>query len=135
MIYQELKTAGFRLTRVAAAVSILHAGFGDGYDATKVLGLELRKWSIRIDVIPDFGCLVDGNTRADYLWQFFIDSKTAGDKPFWIKDPKDDLFYLASFTGDALSYEILRSKVYSTGLELEQRRVVDQDTPVGVIPS
>jgi hypothetical protein len=135
MSYEQIQTDGFTITLTAAAANILHAGFGDGYDTAKVMGAELRKWSIKIEVLPAFGSkLVDGQTRADYLWDFYVASKIAGNKPFWIQDPKDDRFYLASFAGESLGYDILRSKAYSTGLELEQRRVTDQDTPVDAIP-
>jgi len=136
MSYSELKTDGFLFQRTSTAFNILRPGFGDGYDDALVIGDELRKWSIKITALPDLAIKpVSGKTRAAYLWDFFLASKNAGDQPFWILDPKDGLFYLASFSAEALSFEILRAKVYATGLELSQRRTFDQVTPVAAIPS
>ena len=78
-------------------------------------------------------------TRAEYLWEFWLRSKVQGNRPFWVEDPKDDLFYLAEFQADGdshkLDFEIFCSRVYGSGLGLEQRRASDQATPVEAIPS
>ena len=68
-------------------------------------------------------------TRAAYLWNFFQRSKAAGNQVFWLQDPKDELFYLVEFIDDALSFEVLCAKVYSTGLQLRQRRLVGIESP------
>lgn len=133
--YERLNTSGFLFTQTKVAVNILSGDFGDGFaPPSAVIGNPsgLRGWTIRIDALPDSNIvpLIEGKTRADYLWDFFVASKAAGNKPFWVEDPKTDLFYLASFTDDEISYEILCSKVYSTGLTLRQRRVSGQVSPI-----
>jgi|SRR5215831_2458173 len=132
MTYQTIMTDGFLITRTAAGFAIAKGGFGDGYDAAKTLTEVRRKWSIKIDVLSDLpgAPQVSGESRAAYLWDFYTARKSEGDAPFWIQDPKDDLMYLASFADDALGYDILRGMVYATGLELIQRRVADQSTPI-----
>jgi hypothetical protein len=74
------------------------------------------------------------STRAQYLWRFFRVSKAAGNQPFWVEmdDPDDGLrkLYLASFVDNKLSYAILCAKIYSTGLQLRQRRLRDVESPV-----
>ncbi len=72
--------------------------------------------------------------RSQYLWRFFRVSKAAGNAPFWIEvdDPDDGQrkLFLASFVDHKLSYGILCAKVYSTGLQLRQRRLRDVESPV-----
>src|SRR5262245_37444063 len=132
MAYQTIKTDGFLITATGSGFVIARAGFGDGYDAAQNIGLERRKWSIKIDVLPDTAGspLVGSQTRAAYLWDFFTARKSEGNAPFWLKDPKDDLLYLADFADEASSFEILCDHVYGTGLELEQRRMRDQASPI-----
>jgi hypothetical protein len=139
MSYEALNSSGFLFTQTAVAVALSTADFGDGYDAGALIGSPegLRSWNVKIDVLPDSSDQapeIDSKTRANYLWDFFLASKAAGDEPFWIEDIKDGKFYLASFVDHTLSYEVLCGKVYSTGLALRQRRVSDQTTPVVTIP-
>jgi len=67
-------------------------------------------------------------TRAAYLWNFFLRSKVKGNRPFQVEDPMDvtgaTVLY-AEFVdpNHELSYGMLCSAVYSTGLQLRQRRV------------
>lgn len=135
MTYQTIKTDGFLLTRTSAAFVIAHGGFGDGYDAAQTLTEAIRKWSIKIDVLPDLPGtpLVNSETRAAYLWDFFNARKAEGNSPFWIQDPKDNQMYLAAFNDEALGFDMLRSDVYAAGLELVQRRVTDQTTPIAPV--
>jgi len=132
MAYETLKTDGFLITATGSGFVMARAGFGDGYDTAINVEQERRNWKIKIDVLPDLpgSPLVDSQTRALYLWDFFTARKAEGDAPFWLKDPKDDLLYLAAFAADALSYEILASHVYASGLDLVQRRKSDQTSPI-----
>jgi hypothetical protein len=74
--------------------------------------------------------------RAEYLWKFFRVSKASGNQPFWVEleDPDDSTrkMYLASFVDNRLTYQQLCAKVYSTGLQLRQRRVSGVVSPVAV---
>jgi hypothetical protein len=76
------------------------------------------------------------STRASYLWRFFRKSKAAGNQPFWLEfdDPDDGArkLFLASFVDHRLSYTVLCAKVYSTGLQLRQRRLAGVDSPIPV---
>jgi len=130
--YETIKTDGFLITRTGSAFVIARAGFGDGYDAAQTISQARRKWSIKIDTLPDLvgSPLVGSDTRAAYLWDFFTARKSEGDAPFWLKDPKDDLLYLATFADESLSYDVLCDHVYATGLELVQRRASDTDSPI-----
>jgi len=75
-------------------------------------------------------------SRAQYLWRFFKLSKSSGDAPFWIEveDQKDGLRkrYLASFVDHKLTYTVLCAKIYSTGLQLRQRRLPGVTSPIVV---
>lgn len=143
MPYEQLNQSGFKFTRTSVAMNLSTADCGDGYEPpSSLIGNPegLRSWTIRIDALPNSTAqgqapAIDGKTRANYLWDFFLASKNAGNKPFWIEDPKDGKFYLACFVANDLDYEILCSFVFATGLELRQRRVTDQSTPVTEIPS
>lgn len=76
------------------------------------------------------------DTRATYLWKFFHLSKAAGNQPFWIEaeDPGDGTRkkFLTSFVDDKLSYTVLCAQVYSTGLQLKQRRLPGVASPVAI---
>lgn len=142
MPYEELNQSGFKFGSTSVRMDLAKGDFGDGFapPAAVISNPEgLRSWSVTIAVLPDSTAqgqapLIEGETRAEYLWNFWLNSKATGDAPFWIRDPKDGQFYLACFVDDELSYEILCSKVYGTGLQLRQRRVADQETPVEEIP-
>jgi hypothetical protein len=119
-----------------------------------------RSWRVRIEALPGaagFGYLRDDNpgfvltedqghaltegdgriildvatTRAQYLWNFFRNSKSKGDQPFWfeVEDPAtgNRFDYVANFAADQLSYEVLCAQVYATGLELVERRLPPQN--------
>jgi hypothetical protein len=75
-------------------------------------------------------------SRAQYLWRFFKQSKSSGDAPFWIEveDQKDGQRkrYLASFVDHKLTYTVLCAKLYSTGMQLRQRRLSGVTSPIVV---
>ena len=81
--------------------------------------------------------LETASSRSKYLWRFFRMSKAANDEPFWIEvDDQDDgarKKFLASFADNRLTYAVLCAKLYSTGLQLRQRRVRDVASPVLVV--
>lgn len=135
--YEILQADGFLFTRVSARVDLLHADFGDGYRSAARIGSKegLHSWSVKIDVLPDDeDYSINGEetgieTRANYLFNFFLRSKAASNKPFWIQCPRDFKFYLAEFVDDEIDYDILCSRLFSAGLNLRQRRVSDQESP------
>src|SRR6185369_7641306 len=52
---QKLDTAGFLFTEVSGEWSLLTADFGDGYEASALVGdpQGTRAWSIKVDTLPD----------------------------------------------------------------------------------
>ena len=74
------------------------------------------------------------STRAEYLWRAFRISKAAGNQAFWIEvedpDDGDRKLFLASFVDNRMSYAVLCAKIYSTGLQLRQRRLSGVDSPL-----
>lgn len=135
---ERLRTTGFLFTRTDVAPAVLTGDYGDGYHPPgAVIGAPsgVRGWTARIDVLPDDErYLVEGQTRANYLWAFFVARKMADDEAFWLYDHKDDLFYPASFVDDALSYSLLCAKLYATGLQFQQRRVPGEKTSLAGVP-
>jgi hypothetical protein len=136
---EQLRTTGFLFTQLAIALPVLSADYGDAYRAPgAVIGNSagLRSWSAKIDALPDDAShwLVAGQARASYLWDFWLARKTADDEPFYLYDHKDDVLYLASFADDALTFEILCAKVFSTGLQFRERRVDGVTSPIAGLP-
>jgi hypothetical protein len=134
MGYAILDTTGFLFTDTSLRVALLKADFGDGFGAGALIGSPngTRTWAIQIAALPDsleYARPVQGDTRANYLWEFFLASKIAGNAPFWLQDLKDGKFYLAEFVEDELSYSVLCAELYSTGLQLRQRRVPGMAPP------
>lgn len=80
--------------------------------------------------------LENESSRAQYLWRFFRVSKANGNAPFWVEveDPDEGnrQLYLASFVDHRISFAVLCAKVYSTGLQLRQRRLREVESPVTV---
>jgi hypothetical protein len=68
--------------------------------------------------------LDDPFTQADYLWDFYCRHQVSG-LPFVILCPKNNQYYLADFSDDIFSLELLMIKLWSTGLSLSQRRVIN----------
>lgn len=72
-------------------------------------------------------------SRADYLWNFFVRHKQAGDKPFTAEcempgrlGKVENLFV---FADDRMDYTLFAARIFSTGLKLEQARV--EGAPMG----
>lgn len=135
-----LNTEGFTFSEIAGEWSVLKANFGAGYFAAASVGAPAgtRSWSMRVEVLPeDAGYpvgLIESQTRAAYLWNFYQASKSNHDEPFWIEVEDPDTGtrqnFLASFTDHRLSFAVLCAKVYATGLELRERRVLGVVSPV-----
>lgn len=130
---------GALFTATSISVALAKADFGDGYGAAALIGSNkgLRSWNFKLDALVDGAtqASLDDQSRPIYVWEFWLRSKREGNRPFWVEDPKDGLFYLAEFTDDHLDYSILCFKVYSTGLGLSQRRVIGQPSPVPAPPT
>lgn len=140
MSYEQLDQTGFRFEETSVEFALLSANFGGGYEATSLVGLAsgLREWSVRVDALPlmDEYTVNDGvhgdQTRADYLWDFYVRQMAAGNKSFWLVDVKDGLNYLVKFMDTKLSYRVFTALVYGTGLRLRERRERGVESPVEV---
>lgn len=128
--YETLDQTGFKIedTSINYEKTMLTAQFGSGYQATAIIGLPLREWTVTIEVLPKldrYSIQHPGGreTRADYIWNFFCRQMDAGSSPFWIRDQKENRVYLVGFVDLKLTYKVFTRVLYSTGLQLVQRRV------------
>lgn len=129
---ERLNTEGFLFQSTSIRGFNLTASYGDGYREGAVIGAPagLRKWKLKINVLPhtdDYMINAGAHglqTRAQYLWEFFIRHNVANAfKPFWMRDPFQQQDFLAEIVEEELDYEMLCRLAYSTGLTLRQRRV------------
>lgn len=136
--YELLDTTGFSFTEMAITVSVLKANYGDGYGAGALNGHAqgLRSWTIEVALLPDLDEFLifpadssEGETRANYLWDLFLRSKVAGNRPFRFREHKDGQEFFAEFVEDTLSFQMFTAKLFSTGLQIKQRRVRDFESP------
>jgi hypothetical protein len=131
MEYEHLELLGsFGLEVEIDFPGTLEADFGDGYERSARTGHPdgLRSWRLVYKVLP--GTLDNApesgplslQSRADYLWDFFIRHKSAGNRPFIVTCPRDGQEYLAKFLDRKLTYTLFATKLFSSGLALRQRR-------------
>lgn len=110
----------------------LENDLGDGYFSQALYGANtgLRRWKLKLptlahtDVLPNTVTDVSGATvsREEYLWNLFCHTKVTGE-PFVFRSPRNGQYYLVRFADKDLSYQKMRVKIYSTGVELKQVRV------------
>jgi hypothetical protein len=136
--YERLDTTYFTFTAIRLKVAVLTVDYGDGYGDGALVGSDqgLRGWSVQINVLldlEDYGLIhsydPEGQTPFVYLFNFILRSKVAGNRPFILRDPNDGRDYFAEFVEHGLNLEMMTSALFSTGLELRQRRVRDFDSP------
>jgi hypothetical protein len=128
--YEVLEEVGDFGFTADVAFDILEADYGDGYEDAALVGSSdgLRSWQLMYKALP--GTIQNApeagplsmQSRADYLWDFFIRHKAAGNKPFLITCLRDGQQYLAKFVEHRLSYQMFMVKLFSTGVQLRQRR-------------
>ena len=141
MSFEQLDQTGFRFEETSVEFAILSANFGGGFEANSLVGLSsgLREWAVRIDALPlmeeyqvDAGGSIGLQSRAEYLWDFYLRQMAAGNKSFWFVDVKSGLNYLAAFADKKLSYRVFTATVYGTGLRIRERRERGEESPVAV---
>jgi hypothetical protein len=104
----------------------------DGFRSRRLLGSDtgLRRWNISLPTlahstigIPTVTG-VNGTTvsREEYLWELYCECEVSGE-PFAIQSERDGQYYLCEFANERLSYEGMKVKLYSTGIELVQVRL------------
>jgi len=113
----------------------LENDLGDGYYSQALYGSStgLRSWKLKLgtlahtDVLPNTVTDVSGATvsREEYLWNLFCYTKVTGE-PFVFTSPRDGQYHLVRFADKELSYQKMRVKIYSTGVELKQVRVAGE---------
>lgn len=70
-------------------------------------------------------------SEANYLWHLFQRSKTGYEdvnRPIIITSPRDGKDYLVVFSDNEISYELFMTRLYSTGVDLEQTSRPDVNT-------
>jgi len=109
--------------------SILGAGLAWGYRVDENIFPPLRACSLSYPTLhKDAMILVSEDpdvfvSRHDYLWNFYEASKSAGNKPFLMKSPKDGKWFLWRFADNKLSYELIDLFLASAGVKLVQANV------------
>lgn len=104
---------------------LLSAKYPGGYREDAIIGeFGLRSWSLHYSVLLE-GTYVqipsgDLVPRLDYIWNFFSESKLAGNAPFIIRDPYDRKDYLAIFTATKIDMNMVDHELSTTGLQIEQ---------------
>lgn len=110
---------------------VLEADYGDGYDDGALIGSTegTRSWKLTYKVLhsginatPGEPAIFSAQSKATYLWNFFCRQMSQGNKSFIIRSLKDGKDYLAAFVDKKLSYEMFASRLYTTGVQLKQRR-------------
>ena len=114
---------------------IVEQEMGDGYDYSILTGSSagLRSWALVFKVLPgtkDGGIVIgdEVQSRADYLWDFFLARKAEANSSFILPCPKDGKSYLVKFLEHELSYEMFACQLFSSGVKLQQRREVGVNT-------
>jgi phage-related protein len=128
--YERLEVIGSFGLSCVIGFDILEASFGDGYEDSALVGSSegTRAWKLVFKVLPGVldrstqGGTFTIESRADYLWDFFVRRKAEGNSSFWITCPRDNQDYLAKFVEHTLSFDMFMIKLFSTGLSLQQRR-------------
>ncbi len=138
MIYPEIETlidTGFAFEQVAVQAARLVANFGDGYTAAARIGdtRGLKAYAVRVQALPDLAqYLVEQETRARYLWNFWIRHKLEKDcEVFRMRDPwprsEAEPWIFARFAEDELDFGMFSEKVFSTGLKIVEARLQYQN--------
>lgn len=134
--YEKLQCFGeFGLT-VSVSFDLLKFPKPGGYrDAAVITGRSegTKRFSLKFDYLPktvgdygvDAGAELGGlQSRADYLWAFFVRHKQQGDKPFILEFDMPGQTglqqMLCLFADDEMVYTHFAARMFSTGLNLEQ---------------
>jgi hypothetical protein len=111
--------------------AIVEQDLGDGYDQSILMGSSagLRAWNLVYKTLPQTldGAIMRGTeleSRADYVWDFFVRMKAAGNASFELICPKDGKRYLVKFAEHKISYELFMVRLFSSGVRIVQRRDV-----------
>lgn len=105
---------------------------GDGYRTSLLTGSNtgVRSWKLSFPTLASSTIGVptatDSNgsvlSREQYVWSVYIENQITG-TPFAYQDPDTNQYYLVDFMDEKLTYERMRVKLFSTGLEIRQRRM------------
>lgn len=102
----------------------------DGHSVSVLYGADTghRRWKLNLPTLAGStsaaNVTVGGVTMTPeaYLWDLFMRTKRSG-TPFVIQSPRNDQYYLATFADKTLEYSRMLTKLFSTGLELKQKRI------------
>jgi hypothetical protein len=106
---------------------ILSANYPFGYREDAVIGAPLRLWQLnytalhkRVNVQLPNG---ERASRLNYVWGVYCESKDNGNRPFILRCPRDDKFYLAYFPENNLQIQMVDSYLATAGLPIKQLRI------------
>lgn len=109
--------------------ALLSAKYPNGYREDVIIGLAtgLRAWKLSYPALMTTAFIsppdAEPTSRADYVWNFYVDSKSAGNAPFILTCPRDGKDYLCYFPEDKLSYTLVDLFLRTSGLTIEQINV------------
>jgi hypothetical protein len=128
MPYDEISLEGMDIDEVGWTGSRLRVSFGHGYGAFALTGnaAGLHRWKISSGgLLPDRDGAdylpIDGVSRFEYYYEFFIDHTTGAEEIFIIQWRGKK--YHACFAEPTQSFEQFTSDLYNGGVEIRQRRV------------
>jgi phage-related protein len=108
---------------------VLEFQYGDGYEDSVLIGSTegTLAWKLTFNTLPGFigqaqGGVFSAQSKADYIWDFYCRHMAAGNKSFKIVSPRSGNMYLAAFAETKLSFQLMLTKLYTTGITLKQRR-------------
>lgn len=112
--------------------NVLSNDLANGYRSRLLFGSNtgLRSWTLKVPTLASLEVLsntvtgINGEavSREQYLWDLYCETKVTGE-PFVYTSPRNGQYYLVEFADEKLTYEQMRVKIYSTGIELRQVRI------------
>lgn len=112
--------------------SRLRNRLSDGYRSQVLYGSNTgnRSWRLTLPTLAhstlSMPTVTDINeatvSREEYLWSLFCETQISGE-PFVIQSERNGQYYLCEFVDERLTYQGMKIKLYSTGIELEQVRI------------
>ena len=107
--------------------ALLSAEYPFGYREDAVIGVPLLYWRLSYTALHKrVGVqLPDGEraSRLNYVWGMYRESKDNGNRPFILRCPRDEKFYLAHFPENNLELEMVDQFLATAGLPIKQLRV------------
>ncbi len=127
MAIETLNLTAVSIKRITWGGNKLRVKFGEGYFASALVGAAagLHRFSLSMKALPKGTTNVgqiSSKTWFNYYYEFFIARTTGADESFYIT--WDSRIWHAKFVETSIDFERFKGDIYSTGVELEQVRIV-----------